>query len=446
MKRATLLAALLLGSVAAFGQDLNSGFFLENNYFRNRLNPALVPDSTVSSVFGALVDNVTLSPRTDFGISSFLFPVDGKLVTGLNRAVSDEQFLKGVGGVNGLNLDLNYNVFTFGKRTERDAFLTFEVNVKSATSLSIPGQMFSFLKQGPSGNSLSLSNFNVRSFEYAEASAGYSWEIGGILKAGVKVKGLIGLAGADVSINNMDIDIDYDAQKIGVKSNGYVKCYTPMLNMQTKTLDNGLSVYDFSSLKAKSYGLGGFGAAVDLGVSATPLEGLEVSASVTDIGGILWKNGVNGMMSSDVAINLTSSEFTVSDLAQSLLNVVPVKEKARSFVMLPCTVHCGAIYEMPFYNKLSAGLLGTFSSGQGRHYNEVRLGASVAPVKYFSFSANVGATSYGSVFGMTGNLNLGAFQLYAGTDALVLEVTPQYIPVNAVNTVFNFGIIFQFHR
>ena len=36
-------------------------------------------------------------------------------------------------------------------------------------------------------------------------------------------------------------------------------------------------------------GLGGFGAAIDLGVTWKPIEHLTVSAALTDLGGISWK-------------------------------------------------------------------------------------------------------------------------------------------------------------
>jgi len=445
MKRTALLAALLLGSAVAFGQDLNSGYFLENNYFRHRLNPAFAPDTSVRDVFGAFIDNVTLAPQSNLGLSSLVFPYEDRLVTGFSKNISDEEFLKGIKDNNILNLDLNYNIITIGERVKRGGFRTFEINVKSSTSSSIPGSIFTFLKQGLTDNSLDMSNLSISNCEYVEAVLGFSQPIGKYVSLGLRVKGLIGLARADIGINSMNVNIDYDALTMNITSDGYGKVYTPMLNVNTKTLEDGQTVYDLSSRSIGRPAPAGFGAAVDFGVSVKPIKGLEVSVSATDIGGIKWKNNINGVLAADVKTDLTSGDIDPVGLVTKIFNIKPGDEIEKEYIKLAHTIHCGARYAMPFYDKLSFGMMGTFRRGAGRDYNEFRFGAAVAPVKFFSISANVGSTTYGSVFGLAGNVSLGAIQIYAGTDALIKNFAPQYVPIEAVNSVINAGVILQFH-
>ena len=78
----------------------------------------------------------------------------------------------------------------------------------------------------------------------------------------------------------------------------------------------------------------GAGVAFDLGLVFTPAEGLTISASVLDLGGMYWFYG-NRAMSSGVA------KFEGLDhVSMAQLNKTALKEMAASFAIKPfCTLH-----------------------------------------------------------------------------------------------------------
>ena len=163
----------------------------------------------------------------------------------------------------------------------------------------------------------------------------------------------------------------------------------------------------------------GFGAAIDLGASYELLDGLELSAALQDLGIISSRNSDTG-------------------------GAPATNAKSRAAMPIPMVLRFGARYAMPFYDRLSFGILETFRSGQYSSYNDTRLGMTVTPVDNISLVVNYGLTSYGSTMGLAVNFSVGPVQLYAGTDAMKFTFTPQGVPVNDWNTTASAGLLFQF--
>ena len=107
-----LLTVAILCSLGASAQSFRSGYFLDNYVYGYRINPAQVNDRLS---IGLLIDNFDLQNASSMGVSSFLYPnPDGSnsLVTGLNKAIPTETFLKGLKKHNFISLDENINIFS----------------------------------------------------------------------------------------------------------------------------------------------------------------------------------------------------------------------------------------------------------------------------------------------------------------------------------------------
>ena len=113
----------------------------------------------------------------------------------------------------------------------------------------------------------------------------------------------------------------------------------------------------------------------------------------------------------------------------------------KSTSTLGATVNVGVEYAMPFYDKLSVGLLST-TRIQGEYtWNEERLGLTVSPVKWFEVSANVGFGTRGTSFGWVANIHPRGFNLFVGMDHTFGKLSKQGIPL-ASNNGITLGINF----
>lgn len=90
---------------------------------------------------------------------------------------------------------------------------------------------------------------------------------------------------------------------------------------------------------------------------------------------------------------------------------------AASFEKLPVTINLGAKYRMPFYDRLSAGVLGTYRADSRYTFWDVRTGVAVTPADWFCISANYGYNSYGLTWGTAMSLTAACFNLHLALDS-----------------------------
>lgn len=446
MKKLFCAASSLLLLGAALGaQDVTTGFFLDHYNYAYRLNPAFQPDADVKSTFGILVDNVTVSSATNLGLNSLLFPVDGKLVSGLNKNVPADLFLNGLLPDNKLNEDISLNILTVGFRTDPGGFGSIEANIRSNTYANLPKSMFEFLKLGSKDgtNLFNVKNIDLQSDFAFEFAFGYSHKIGRRVSVGGRAKLLLGLARAAMNVSNMDLILDNSGgtSTLGVTALGSMSLCSPLISLGTKVVE-GEDIYDLSKIGMGKFGLGGFGVAFDLGVTVEPIDDLVLSAAVTDLGFINWKKSTNAIMDYSEVYELSTEELSNADFTK-LLNFKAGEAGEKFKETLPFNVRVGAKYSMPFYKNLSVGVLGTFTITDFYKYNEVRVGATVTPIKHISLTANYAYSNYGHAMGAAINFNLGPVELFAATDSVIFQYTPQGVPITKLNTAVTAGLLFQ---
>ncbi|MCQ2170994.1 MAG: DUF5723 family protein [Bacteroidales bacterium] len=434
MKRIFIFIAAVFLSSTAFSQTFETSYFLDNYSFGHRINPAFQSDKNVVSV---VLGNINVSAGSNLGLSSILFPRNGKLVYGLNKAVSSEEFLSKLNPENLAVEDLGLNLATVGIWDKsREAYHTVEVNLREYVSTTIPSEMFAFLKNGGMANyNLSGTAADVRG--YIDIAYGYSRKIGNKIKVGGRAKVLFGIAGARVYSESMNVNAMESS--IAVNATNWLMIAQPACQV---ALDKN-GCYDMNSFRFNSFGLAGFGAAVDLGVSVEPVTGLECSLAINDLGGIGWKYNVCGR--SDMAADVT--DVTDADTGTQFENLIRFKPSgsSNSFEMLPFTVNAGVRYKMPFYDKLSVGVLGSYHNYKNASYMNARLGATVSPTDWFSFTANYGYGTYGNSAGAMFSISGGAFNLFLGAETYLGRVTAdRSLPLERFRYAINCGITFRF--
>ena len=460
---ALLASMLLLPSAHSFGQQaLRSAYFLEGYNYRHQMNPAFASERNYVSF--PLLGNLNMGAQGNVGLSNFLYKKDGQLTTFLNESVSSKEFLDGLSNTNRINANLNLTLMSVGF-SAWGGYNTIDLGIRSTTSMTLPYDLFSFMKNGMTSEDTryNMENIGIRSTNFAEIALGHSHKINDKLNIGAKVKFLLGLAYADMKISNMNVQLSED--KWMIEANGEMNTSVKGLILPTKEesgkeLDSEeqKDLVDWDEIDFDSPGLTGFGMAFDFGATYKVMDDLEVSAALLDVGFISWKNTTKAVTSNkpwefdgfkNIAIDDPDSENdfenqweNLSDDLEDFTNFHRTKTNAKNTTALGATLNIGAEYKLPYYRNLKFGFLSS-TRIQGNHsWSEGRFSATVAPVKFFDASINYGVSTFGSSFGWIINFHPKGFNLFIGSDHQIFKVTPQFVPVHNANANISLGINF----
>lgn len=456
-KTFTSICILLAAISAASAQEFATSYFLDNNLYSYRINPAIPGEK---NFVGIVVSNVNLSLGSNLGINSILYPkADGSgLVTGLHSSVSPEQFIGNLPKYSIEDQVFNYNIGAAGFWT-KNAFHNIEVNVKEDVFAGIPRDLFEFAKCGSRDYPYDISNTAVSVKSFLEFAYGYTRKINDKFTVGGRLKFLMGLAAGtmdfkkgDLTVNGKNIAYDVDAG-LRLSSN--------FLELGTK--DNS-SIYDFSAfnLDAKHISPCGWGGAADLGVTYKPEKNLTISFSLLNLGFISWKYNIVGKsVKKDVFTGETiksdgSDDGDMQRFIDKIATIVDFEKvdgTESASDMLSCTVNLGARYSMPFYERLSVGLLASYEIDKFTPCMSARLGATVTPVDWLSITGNYGINSYCKTFGVAMSLNAATINFmfgYEGYSGAVSKMvfsdtlTPSRTPLGPFMNMVKFGVNITF--
>ena len=202
--------------------------------------------------------------------------------------------------------------------------------------------------------------------------------------------------------------------------------------------------------------------AIDLGATYKLNDEWTFSASVLDLGFISWKNTTKGTMSKDFTFD-GFSEISVKDdgtnsenkldnqvdqLVDDLADLAKFDkagEGMKRTTALAATLHLGAQYTLPAYDRLNFGFLST-TRMQGKHsWTEARVSANVAPLSWFEASVNYALSNFGSDAGIMLNFHPRGFNFFIGADVPMCKYEPAYYaPISRAAVNVNLGINFTF--
>lgn len=417
-KRLFISLALITGAaVSALAQTFQDGFFLRSSLMSYRYNPALVPENGFIGAGGLMIQDYR-----DFGLSTFLYPRgDGKLVTYLHSSVSSDEARDRLNTDNYFLKSLNLNVISYGLR-RGEAMHTFELNARGVIGLSFPGEPFMFLKTG-TFDSTRPSRLRGEAELYMELAYGYSRRLGEKLSLGGRLKLLAGFYGVDYNVTRLNLTMNDQTSLAEIEAE---------LNLTDKMYkisagDDGYLDWRTIARRAPGSPPSGGGAALDLGINYAPVDGLELSASVLDLGGILWRYGnaatssgsVDLTLFNDLSLDEMNKEGLKSQLSRlkddalNSLELTPSK-KLWKWKRVPLSANAAVRYAMPFYDRLSVGVTGNYTSYQWMPYWEARAGMGVQPLDWLEMTANLGTGAFGMVWGLAGSFRVENFHFTVG--------------------------------
>lgn len=456
----SILTLLLISVAASAQQNLRTAYFNDGYTFKYKMNPAMAPERGFFA-FPAL-GNLGLGVESNLGLSTFLYPTSDGLTTFLNSSVNSDDFMKKLNKTNQMNLNVNASILAFGFRTGK-AFHTVDLSLRADARAALPKSLFGFIKEGRSkgANSWDIAGAGVRADARLELAYGYSRPILDWINVGGRVKLLMGAARANVMIDKMNLTMS--GEQWAIQSHGDAMISFPM----TIGTQPGSNLVDFEEIimpeNIQEFLTPNIGFAVDLGATADFLDFLTASLSVTDLGFISWNNTTMmqapegkvtfdgfGTISTDPDSNNTIGD-QFENLGEELLDMFTlekVDDKLKKSSALAATIHAGIEARMPFYDRLTFGLLATHRVDGKYSWTEGRLSANIAPVNWLSASVSAAISDFGTSAGGVLNLHAPGFCFYVGVDSFtsLINVTPQFIPINRLNTNVSFGISFSFGK
>ncbi|MGV8091590.1 MAG: DUF5723 family protein [Mangrovibacterium sp.] len=459
IKNAVLAGFMCMTALTGRTQNFRSSYFLEGAALRHRINPAFVGERNYISI--PVLGNIHFAARGNVGMSDFIYKYDdpeGKydLTTFMSSSVGKDEFLGNLHDKNIVDLNLDLTLLAFGFRGW-GGFNTFDVEWRTNATYSIPYELFDFMKTGAGsadGTGYHIRNIRATGAGYAQVAVGHARRIGDKFTAGVKLKYLMGAAAFDARISRMDIYMSQD--KWEVTANGSLDVSVSGAKFKTKNEEKGNKIKDLDVDDPRP---GGWGLGLDLGTTYAVTDRLTVSAAVVDLGFISWKHTLKGKTLNDTYIFDGFKDIAVEsddpddpndldeqldDLADDLEDLAKFYDQgtvSKKKTMPGTTVHLGVEYKMPFYDRLSAGMLASTRFSQAFTWTEGRLYANIAPVKWFDCSVNYGLSNLASSLGWVVNFHPRGFNFFIGSDHMVMKVNGQYVPINDLNAALCMGLV-----
>lgn len=462
MKKILIFTALLLAASSfelGAQQNLRTGYFLDGYTYGYKLNPAFQGERGFVSI--PVLGKTSVGMESNLGLSTFLYPSDDKLMTFLHPDVSADDFLGKMRHGNKLMVNADLPVIAFGFRTGK-AYHTVDLSFRTDVGANLTKDLFTFMKVGSADGQTSwnIADLGARAEGRMELAYGYSRSIGENISVGARVKMLMGLARADIAMDNMDLKLAGDEWAVNAKGTASVSGPVNIGIKEDGILDlSSIEVYPtgelMNYLKKPSMGI-----AVDLGVSADFLEYLTVSASVLDLGVISWKDvlkastpqaswNFKGFENLNLSETDLEGEFNaIADEFKNMVNVRKDEVSAKSSSPISATAHLGVEGRMPFYERLSVGVLATHRFAGAYSWTEGRFSVNWAPLRIFAISGSYAVSDFGGSLGAAFNIHLPGLTLFAGVDSFkpLLNVTPQFIPIDQLNTNVTLGLNLAFGK
>ena len=444
MRRIGCKAMLLLGSIMVLGgtaqaQYLRSSYFMEGTSARLQLNPGLQPTKGYFNM--PIIGSINMSASSNVLGTSDIIDI---LNSGSDLYSNDKLFDR-LKTDNRLNVNLNTDILSFGWYRGK-GFWSFNVGLRADFGAALSKDMFSMMRTmngfsleniAGTNQNYSLSNQTLNMKAYAEVGLGYSRRITEKLTVGARVKVLLGLARAEMNINQFDLDLEVPnpnyASYQDYSSNGELSPsdwygahynYSADGNVITTlkgggmTFDNNGMIDDFD-LDAGDLGIAGSGFGIDLGASYKVWDNLTVSASILDLGFLKWKESETTVATVTGSENVTiTSENYDRYIGGDFLSFERFDfeegspEKVKTKTRLYSTLLLAGEYGL-LNNKLSVGAMYTARFAEPKTLNELTFLATFRPKNWLN-----AAISYSPIqaSGKSIGLAVKLGPLFVGTD------------------------------
>lgn len=397
---------LILAVIIADASAQNSQVLYFMNLPQNHLlNPALRPSNKVYIGLPGM-SGINLNINNNFVNFNDVFikgqPKDS-IISFLHPDYNPDKFLAKIKDKNSLEQETTVQLLGVGFSVGNDGYVFLDINERIQGNIVLPGDLFRLAlkgNEGFAGKKIDLSSLRGDIKYYHEFGVGFSRNFTDKLRIGIKGKLLFGIAAASIDNKSLGITVNDDYShtldaNLTVNMSGPVNVY---MNSKHNVDSVVFGATDFFSGK-KNIGLG-----LDIGATFDLTDRIVLSASVTDLGFIRWKNDVtnlkvynqfkfSGLNMLDVINGTKTIDEVGKEMLDSLKNAFNVSNtKAPFTTYLPFGISLGGSYNVT--KRFSVGLL-SYSRIIGKQLREaLTLSANLNLGNAFSTSISYTAENH----------------------------------------------------
>lgn len=447
-------ALFALTTVGAAAQNTYSGYFLDNYMYSFEMNPAMVNMGKHGFVSMPALGNVNAGMNGNLHLTDIIYKgSDGKSMLFANPEISAKEALGKFSNKNMLDADVKLDILAVGfKAFGGQNVVSLSANVDG--NVMIPKSLFSLIKEGVSNQTYDIRNVRANATAYATLQFNHQrdlskWVPG--LKAGAALKFNFGMAMLDAYFREAQLQLGENAWIAKTNADIYASigsaAFKKDYNKHThREYVNGIDMDGF--------GVNGFGIAFDLGATYKWRD-FNFSLAMTDLGFISWSKTqyatTDGVKQVDTdafifGVEGDDAKNTWYDMRDQLSYLYQLDDKGNIGNRtrgLRAKLNWGVEYELPYYRRLTFGMVNHTTFNGPFTDTQFRFSANVRPVDCLSASANFVAGTYGVGFGWLLNVNVTGFNLFLGMDHTMGKLCKQGIPLHS-NAEVNLGINFPF--
>jgi hypothetical protein len=376
----------------------------------------------------------------------------GKYITPFDPFGDKQAFLNTLGKHNYLNTDIGIPIISIGWGSPSEGrYMAFDITQKFTSSINYPRDLARIPIEGlDSAMNLDFSGFGINASLYTEIGMNISRKIGDMVTVGWRGKFLIGQANLNTSKFDVGLSTGEDAWT--VNSDIQMNAKLPFLDVQYDqegmiNMDSTeMLPFDLKTLP-KMILTKNLGLAMDLGVDVRPMDWLQLSASVIDLGYIKWKDEVHNLKNTaeyeftGFEVTLDESDDPTQALVDTLTSIFKFPASNDAYrTWLPTKVFLGATFYV--HPKISFGVLSRTDFYKKDLRQQFTVSANLYPIKMIStsFSYSIMEGSYKNL-GMGLSLKLLPFNLYIITDT---GPSMYFWPMDAKYTNLRIGMNMMF--
>lgn len=454
-------------SLPLVSQVSNTVYFMPGVPQTNRVNPAYQPKGNIYIGFPLL------SPlRAELSSSSLAWedviyqhPTNpDSLITFLHPLGNKQAFLNQLKSVNVVASDLGSSLISFGFRTSV-GFFSMDITTRWDGNMYYPGDLARLMVNGArEGETYNLDGVGADLMAFDEVSVAWSEEIIDNLTIGVRAKALFGVG--DLSTTHSNLSVSTSQEEWNIQSNMRFNASLPFAEVvydddgmiEDVIINDDLENPNFSSVSKYMFNVNNFGLGVDLGVDYRPIDQLQISVSLVDLGYIKWKDEVH-QVDYNTEYDFTglelnpfelSDDYTFEDYIDSTLT--QMADSLQGFLQFTP----GSVYSKRLSTKLYAGasfsvtpninfgLLSRTDFLNGKISEQVTASANLSTGRFLNFSLSYSyMNAYFKNIGAGLSINAGPVNLYLVSDnALNALFWPE--EARSVNLWFGINFIFGY--
>ncbi len=457
--RILLGVVLLASTLTAQAQQVTTLYFLENAPMRHLVNPAFLPVSNGYLNLPVISYTSFWAGNNSLTMSDLIYrdPLTGNTITALHPNGDKQALLKAFRKATLVDGNISTELFGFGFRVKENGYFHFNIMERVDAGVSLPYGLFNFalgggMKDLDGGiNTIDLSQLGITANVYTEVGFGYAHKINEQWTVGGKAKFLLGTAYIGLKTKNLGIDASSIEWRIHGNADVYMAgpadwgTQPDQINKDNyedidydKLVDTDVATETLIKTMLKP---SGYGASFDLGFTYKPIEQLQISAAITDLGFIYWNTARRYSAAIDTTFTgagdfeyddyVYDGEFNtdslMADVKDNLYGIVEgstLDRKSNGFArMLSAKLNVGV--DANFWdNRVGVGVVSNTRLYNSRLYEEVTLGAALRPCNWFNVAVSYSLVNNGKYS------NIGAGLSIMPYDGINLTLAMDYIPTS----------------